>query len=205
MIDISGYSKAERELDNRIFAFSLVQAAYNGNKISKSLYEYLKRVFGKKVYEGTYSPYFYAEIRNRVMAEQNNKGKPLTEIEKLFIRVDNNELMVTKACRQLKISRSTYYRKYRKWNAEQLEGTPWQKESHAIDAEMSQRIAEYNRNRVIPASFEQMFKRVENRELIVIEACELLSISKSSYYRHYRKWKATQAPTEGLVEGPTID
>lgn len=123
----------------------------------------------------------------------------------MFIQVDNNELMVTKACRQLKISRSTYYRKYRKWKAEQLEGTPWQKESHTIDAEMSQRIAEYNCNRKIPASFEQMFKRVENRELMVIEACELLSISKSSYYRHYRKWKAAQAQTEGLVESPTND
>lgn len=119
MIDISGYSKAERELDNRIFAFSLVRAAYNGNKISESLYEYLKKIFEKKVYEGTYSPYFYAEIRNSAMAKQNNKGKPLTELKKIFIQVDNNELMVTKACRQLKISRSTYYRKYRKWNAEQ--------------------------------------------------------------------------------------
>lgn len=196
MIDISGYSKVERELDNLILTFSLVQAIYNSNKMPKWMYEHFKKTLGKKVYEGFLSPYFYAEIRNRVMAEQNNKGKPLTEIEKLFIRVDNNELMVTKACRQLKISRSTYYRKYRKWNAEQLEGTPWQKESHAIDAEMSQRIAEYNRNRTIPASFEQMFKRVENRELMVIEACEVLNISKSSYYRHYRKWKAEQAPAQ---------
>lgn len=185
MIGISGYSKAEWELDNRILAFIFVQAAYNGNKIFKSLYEYLKRVFGKKVYEGTYSPYFYAEIRNRAMVKQNNQGKTLTELENFFVQVDNNQLMVTKACRQLKISRSTYYRKYRKWNAEQLEGTPWQKESYAIDAKMSQRIAEYNRNRIIPASFEQMFKRVADGELIVIEACELLNISKSTYYRHY--------------------
>lgn len=61
---------------------------------------------------------YYDELKAKFQAGQDS-GCTLSELEQMFIRVENGELTVTEACEQLEIGRSTYYRKYRKWKSTQ--------------------------------------------------------------------------------------
>lgn len=92
---------------------------YRNGVINTETYKAISKHLGKGVVEGNLSPAFYDDLKARLQAGQAETQVALSEMEQMFIRVENGELMVTEVCEQLKIGRSTYYRKYRKWKSGQ--------------------------------------------------------------------------------------
>ena len=115
-------STKDKERDHAIIVFGLIQALYNSRKINQPTFNAIKKRFGDDIVNGDLSPSFYAKERARFQKGTVQELDSLSELEQMFIRVENGELMVTEACEQLKISRSTYYRQYRKWKVGQKLG-----------------------------------------------------------------------------------
>lgn len=122
MSNSTEYSKKDRERDHAIIVFGLIKSLYNSGKINRSTFNAIKRQFCDDIVNGTLSPAYYEEERARFQKRTAESLKPLSDLEQMFIRVENGELMVTEVCAQLKIGRSTYYRQYRKWKALQTSG-----------------------------------------------------------------------------------
>lgn len=119
MNDFIKYSKKDQERDHAIIVFGFIQTLYNSGKINPLTFEAIKQKLGKNVCEGLLSQTFFAEEQSKYVTKRGRKEKELNDIENAFRQVDNGEIMVIEACKKLNIGRSTYYRRYRKWKAEQ--------------------------------------------------------------------------------------
>lgn len=122
MSDSTKYRDKNKERDHAIIVFGLIQALYNSGKINRPTFNAIKKRFGDDIINGALSPTFFAEERARYQKVAVQPLDPLSDLDRMFIRVENGELMVIEACKQLKIGRSTYYRQYRKWKARQDAG-----------------------------------------------------------------------------------
>lgn len=119
MSDSQKYSEAYKKRDKDIVNFGLIRLLYRNGVINNETYKAISKHLGKGVVEGHLSPAFYDDLKAKLQAYPHNA---VSDIEQMFIQVDNGELMVTEACERLNIGRSTYYRKYRKWKASQTSG-----------------------------------------------------------------------------------
>ena len=109
------YSEKDKSQDYAIIVFGIIQAIYISREINRPTFNAIEKRFGEDIVNGVLSPTFYAEERARLQKGTVQPLESLSDLEQMFIRVENGELMVTEACEQLKIGRFTYYRQYRKW------------------------------------------------------------------------------------------
>lgn len=113
------YSEKDKKRDHDIIVFGMIQILYNLEKINRPTFEAIKKKMGSEIVDGELSQSYFEYLRAKIEARRNQKEDSSDTFGLMFMRVENGELMVTEACKQLNISRSTYYRQYCKWKAVQ--------------------------------------------------------------------------------------
>lgn len=104
--------------DRSIVAFQLIYALYCSKLLNEATYINIKKQFGTAITEGQVSSDFLDRFRFELKKQAGRPRKSLLELPCFFPKVENGELSATDVCKKFKISRSTYYRRYREWLAE---------------------------------------------------------------------------------------
>ena len=105
--------------DQAIVAFQLIHALYCSKLLNTATYANIKKQFGPSITAVQVSPDFLDRFRSELNKQTGRPKKVLLELPHFFPKVENGELSATDVCKTLKISRSTYYRRYYEWLAEQ--------------------------------------------------------------------------------------
>lgn len=100
--------------------FGMIEILYNLEKINRPTFEAIKKKMGSEVVNGELRRSYFEDLRAKIEARRNQNEDSSDTFGLMFMRVESGELKVTEACEQLSISRSTYYRHYRKWKAAQV-------------------------------------------------------------------------------------
>ena len=118
MEKILNASQEDSNQDQSIVAFQLIHVLYCSKLINAATYANIKKQFGTAITEGQVSSDFLDRFRSELTKQAGRPKKVLLELPGYFSKVENGELSATDVCKMLKISRSTYYRRYREWLAE---------------------------------------------------------------------------------------
>lgn len=104
--------------DQSIVAFQLIHVLYRSKLLNAATYANVKKQFGTAITEGQVSSDFLDRFWFELTKHTGRPKKALPELSSFFPKVEKGELSATDVCKILKISRSTYYRRYREWLAE---------------------------------------------------------------------------------------
>lgn len=101
--------------DQSIIAFQLIHTLYCAKLLNTATYDNVKKQFGPAITEGQLSSDFLNRFRLELKKQTGRPKKVLFDLPRYFSKVENGELSATDVCKIFKISRSTYYRRYREW------------------------------------------------------------------------------------------
>ena len=101
--------------DQAIVAFHLIHSLYCSKLLNTATYTNIKNQFGPFITESQVSSDFLDRFRSELKKQTGRPKKVLLDLPSFFPKVENGELSATDVCNILKISRSTYYRRYREW------------------------------------------------------------------------------------------
>lgn len=104
--------------DQSIIAFHLIHALYCAKMLNAATYTKITKYFGPAITEGQVSSDFLDRFQHELKKLTGRPKKVLFDLPSFFPKVENGELSATDVCKSLKISRSTYYRRYREWLTE---------------------------------------------------------------------------------------